>query len=685
MTKHLFFILFCLSTLCTSVAQGNTGGIRMSESEGRDSCHIRSANLIPLGLTDTYWRSEQTGDWFIGFTGQCVIYDNAFWDIASLTAKKDACQLTLTKGTERLDVKVGRLKDGRRTIRIGKKQKVECSPITTKTLPDYPTKDTRKGFVDNGYRMGDSITLVGWLKDMPEKQWRKGREFEVSYVNLLSGSAEDENVCARMDSIGRFTLRMPLLNSTQVFLDWGRTFISTVLEPGNTYFLLSDYKTGQRLFMGTDARVQNELLACPYRWINERIRSKENRKTDGMNLWARTDSIRNALMEELHERIAVRPNLSQRYIDYVTGYYRTGQAESMMQARFAVKDGVFPKEYMRFVGEELWQKAAKPYTLYRDFNTFMRDYLDQLGDERADNCWIDPFLRMVEAGDATLTDEELKAARQYSKAYRKLFVDLGRATSEAETDSLVAAFEKNGFVSVCMELLQRYAEEITLSGIRHNLMLIDSVGCDRNLRDIYLSRILCRRIDAGRSPFDASVMELMQQEMELPAAKRMVTDLQEKYLAIQRKEISKSAGLKSGDEVKEMSDGGQILRKLIEPYKGRMILLDVWGTWCGPCKAALAKSKEEYERLAPYDMVFLYLANRSGEESWKNVIKEYNVVGDNVVHYNLPAAQQSAVERFLGVSSFPTYRLIDKEGRILDANADPRDLDGLVRLIESLR
>ena len=60
-------------------------------------------------------------------------------------------------------------------------------------------------------------------------------------------------------------------------------------------------------------------------------------------------------------------------------------------------------------------------------------------------------------------------------------------------------------------------------------------------------------------------------------------------------------------------------------------------------------------------------------------------MGDNVVHYNLPEAQQSAVEHFLKVSSFPTYKLIDAFGNILPVNADPRNLDALVRVIEMIK
>lgn len=83
--------------------------------------------------------------------------------------------------------------------------------------------------------------------------------------------------------------------------------------------------------------------------------------------------------------------------------------------------------------------------------------------------------------------------------------------------------------------------------------------------------------------------------------------------------------------------------------------------------------------------MYLYLANNSSDESWKNVIKQYDVTGDNVVHYNLPAEQQSAIENFLGVNSFPTYKLIDRNGQVLDVNADPRNLDALSKVLEQLK
>ena len=134
-----------------------------------------------------------------------------------------------------------------------------------------------------------------------------------------------------------------------------------------------------------------------------------------------------------------------------------------------------------------------------------------------------------------------------------------------------------------------------------------------------------------------------------------------------------------------MSDGEKILRKLIEPYKGKIILMDIWGTWCGPCKEALSHSQEEYERLKEFDLVYLYLANNSSDEAWQNVIKQYDVLGDNVVHYNLPSDQQQAIEHFVKITGYPTFKLIDREGNLLDVNADPRDLEALARLLKQMQ
>ena len=294
---------------------------------------------------------------------------------------------------------------------------------------------------------------------------------------------------------------------------------------------------------------------------------------------------------------------------------------------------------------------------------------------------------MSDRAELSLTDEQWNVLDTYEAGINKLNADYSRLQTEEEKQALVDSFNASVDIKPIREIHEtfydRIDKEVPFVSLRESLAVIDSVGCDQNLRDLHLAYMLYASIDNSRKPLDANVIAWMEQEIQLPAAKAAVKELNDVYLAVQRRELV-SNSLKSSDDVKGMSDGEKILRKLIEPYKGKLILLDIWGTWCGPCKAALKNSQEEYAHLRDYDIIYLYLANRSDEESWKNVIKEYNVTGDNVVHYNLPAEQQTAIEHFLGVNSFPTYKLIDRDGNILDVNADPRELDALANLLKTI-
>ena len=92
----------------------------------------------------------------------------------------------------------------------------------------------------------------------------------------------------------------------------------------------------------------------------------------------------------------------------------------------------------------------------------------------------------------------------------------------------------------------------------------------------------------------------------------------------------------------------------------------------------------EANKQAVNDVVYLYMVSNSPEESWKNLIKLNNLVGDNIAHYNLPAAQQSAIENYLNIRSYPSYRLFDKKGNLVDVKVDARQLDNLEKIIKEL-
>ena len=297
-----------------------------------------------------------------------------------------------------------------------------------------------------------------------------------------------------------------------------------------------------------------------------------------------------------------------------------------------------------------------------------------------------PAVKTLE-GENIFVMTETRAITQDIRPLKILLLNL--MPKKIETETQFSRLLGNSPLQVELELIHTKSHKAKNVSEEH---LISFYKTFDEVRDNFYDGLIITGAPVEQLPFEeveyweelCEIMEWTKKNIQLPVALSTVTEIQNKYLALTGASNNNSS-IKSADDVKNISDGEKILKKLTEPYRGKYILVDVWGTWCGPCKAALAKSKELFERMAPYNMVFLYLANRSSDESWKNVIKEYNVVGENIVHYNLPSEQQAAVENYLRVASYPTYRLISPDGSLLDVNADPRDLDIFEKMIKNIK
>ena len=78
----------------------------------------------------------------------------------------------------------------------------------------------------------------------------------------------------------------------------------------------------------------------------------------------------------------------------------------------------------------------------------------------------------------------------------------------------------------------------------NSMAIIDSLGCEKALRDIHISRGLCRTIDQTRRPLGSKMTALIEDEISLPAAKKLVLNKNEKYLSIKRRSLSRPDNLK---------------------------------------------------------------------------------------------------------------------------------------------
>ena len=134
------------------------------------------------------------------------------------------------------------------------------------------------------------------------------------------------------------------------------------------------------------------------------------------------------------------------------------------------------------------------------------------------------------------------------------------------------------------------------------------------------------------------------------------------------------ASLMPNESLAGLAEGKDIFDKIIEPYHGRVVYVDFWGTWCVPCKAYLKYNTHLlHQALIDLPVTYLFLCNGSETEAWRSTIAEYKLTGEHFVHYNLPADQQQAIERYLGICKFPTYIIFDQNGqRVTTEENEPR-------------
>ena len=630
----------------------------------------------------SYWRDDQTGDWKIAFLEDCAIYDCKFWTYKQrdVNPKTGEAKMVLTNGNDELKITIGKDKKGTRAIQIGN-QRATYSMMTGRFLPDYPTKDLRKDFVDTSYKP-DSVTIVGWLKDMPE-HFKKDKNFEISYQNYYTD--KQETVFANLDSLGRFTAKFPLMNSSEFFMDWGRCFIRTMLEPGKTYFMLYDFKEGRRFVMGDDCRLQNELFRFPLPWCGRRLEKGE----DVEHYIAWNDSIIKTQHDAIDALCQQHPTLSSRFSQYRKDNVISQLSRDFGQSRFDCSNMQLTAHARQYAYDTFWTKMVKPYTLHRDFSGFLRDYIDDAS--RARNAVFSYSMR-DNYKDFASNDEELALLTRWAKwidevtplvnaeptiedKIRKSHeIDSLNADMIKEVDKIFNAPKNRKLINAGM----------MLALMRENTKTLDSLHAEPFIKDVWLFRQAYASFDHERTSLQPSVMDSLRAIIKNPDCIAMLEKQNDHYLAIENRDFDKLV-LKSSDDLANISEGEALLKKILEPYKGKFVLLDVWGTWCGPCKDALSHSTEEYARLNRFDIQYLYLANNSPQDSWENVIKEYNVSGPNVAHYNLPAEQQRAIEQYLNVHAWPTYKLFNREGQLLDLQVSAFDLDNLERLLEQMK
>ncbi len=105
-------------------------------------------------------------------------------------------------------------------------------------------------------------------------------------------------------------------------------------------------------------------------------------------------------------------------------------------------------------------------------------------------------------------------------------------------------------------------------------------------------------------------------------------------------------------------------------YKGKTIFINLWATWCGPCRVEMPSIQKLYDRVNHDDIIFVMLSL----DDPKNTNKIIHFISDR--HFTLPVYQPaSALPEELDVRSIPTTLVIDPNGKIVSKKVGAANFD----------
>jgi thiol-disulfide isomerase/thioredoxin len=660
---------------------------------------------VPDKITGN-WIHEKNNTWDYGFFEKFAVYQSAFWDYETIDVHKKYTDVVLRKGGQRIFLKISILSDGLITVVSDKgkvKYKLNKPGFFPYTTPDHTPLKT------GGFK-NDSVTITGYYRNLDKLTRENAPQARSGPFNVfVQDFIQDKTVkyYADFDSAGRFKITFPVMYAQEIALDWGRLSRVCVVEPGEELFLFADLEdwiqteaiTGLQnmenymrrpkriLYMGAHARFHNEVARYTPSY------SFTNRNTLARNVSSDMEYARAAYenyksrIDYLEAYIRNNPVLSDRFREYeeASEKYRFGY--NLVQYRFNKFDQgkvAFDPGYIDFVNDSIpLYESGNPATFIRDYSDFMRDYVEYYQDlsdkqefDETSKQWrtvttsinSDEIMDEVEKRNV-LTKEEDQVVAQFEEFQRKLPI----LKDTAARGTLIRASKK--LMADYNSILQGSKVRaitlglVTVKSFKRQFKLIDSLVLNKDLKELLFAREFCAVMDNQKQALSEILLELLGNQISHPVIRGYVISMNNHFADLSKKGFAYEASLKNTAHLKEAANADALFQELIAPYKGKAIYVDFWGTWCGPCRQQMKYVGNLKKELADKDVIFMYLANNSPEESWKNVIKEMDLTGENVVHYRLSDEQQGMIERKFAVDSWPTYMLVNKEGKVVNNDA----------------
>ena len=506
-------------------------------------------------------------------------------------------------------------------------------------------------------------------------------------------------------SNGKYSYSIPVFNTIAILTYFpNRDYTRIIASPGDTIRISYDGTSRQAKVI----TAENEMQRC----INEYDRyTRTSGIYDSPVDYALSpqkvfyEHVSGALKRNimrLQNFIAERQGFDEKAAYFLRTDIKAATLRTLLQYKFNLRKQetiLYSKETMALI-DELFTDIVSPFTMSMDFDMIMRDYAGYK-EEHSQKEWLgisvnkntSSALKALNIiGEIELSKKEIETIE---KERYLLSLPLAMAINNVK-DTARAAKELKDTTKINKRynaLLKKYAiDKLTDSEIKNYATAYDYLKVKDGIKNLPISDedkkfavtfLNYKELSDDNKSLNDTVLKIVMRRLEDFAPAQHLIEQNNYMRKLEAQELEVKYLRNCAELTPETLKADSLLASILEPHKGKVVYVDFWGTWCGPCKVQMSYMPAVKEALEGKDVVFIYFADNSPEDARQTIVKRYGIYGENTFHYNLPDEQHRSLKELLNIKSFPTYLLFDKNGKLVNRTPpQPQQKDLLLNEIQ---